>query len=68
MEGARIYTERFKIHPVRSREELVELFEGGGFSVEHFHSASVERRMGTRPSGPYAPGEGAFAYIILLRK
>ena len=68
VEGARIFTERLKIHPVRSREELVELFEGSGFSVEHFPSGSVERRMGTGPSGPYAPGEGAFAYIILLRK
>jgi SAM-dependent methyltransferase len=67
VEGARIYTERFKIHPVRSHQELVELFEGGGFSLEHFHSASVERRMGRQPSGPSAPGKAAYARIILLR-
>ncbi len=66
-EEARIYTERFKIHPVRSREELVELFEGGGFSVELFHSGSVGRRMSAQPSGPSAPGEAAYARIILSR-
>ncbi len=68
VEGARIYTERYKTRPVRSREELVELFEGGGFSVEHFHSGSVERRMGRQPSGPSAQGEATRVRIILLRK
>ncbi len=64
---AETYTERLRVHPVRSREELVNLFEDGGFTVEHFDSGGVAGRVDEPLSGPTAPGNADYARIVASR-
>ena len=61
---AQRYAERFRSHPVGSHEEIINLFEGGGFTIDHLDSGGVSGRIGDRLSGPTTPGKLEWAQII----
>jgi len=61
---AEAYAARVGAWPVRSREELAELFAHAGFRVEHLAVAMVEPSAGASLSGPTAPGGAAYAQVI----
>jgi hypothetical protein len=62
-----VYTERFCSYPVRSREEIVDLFTSGGFVIDCFDTADLDGGAGCRPSGPTAVGRADYAQIIASR-
>ena len=58
---ARLYAERSVHHPFRSREELVELFEGGGFTFDRLNVTELQAKFAaygqSRPSSRRTYGE-----------
>jgi SAM-dependent methyltransferase len=64
---AQTYAESKRTHPIKSREEIIELFEGGGFAIERFELGGVPGKFGKRPSGPTAPGDAEYARIVASR-
>lgn len=65
-ENARTYASRRRTWPVRSREEIVELFERHGFRVDRLTCAPV---LNTRAeaSGPGVLGGAEYAQIVATR-
>ncbi len=53
--------------PLRSLDEMRELFEGAGFAVERLDTAPVAGAHGG-VSGPTTPGNARYAHIVALRK
>ena len=61
------YAGHRKAFPLRSREEILGLFEGVGFRVDQLSLKSP--KAGARPavSGPTTPGAAEYAYIVARR-
>jgi len=53
--------------PVRSREEVQQLFEGSGFRVDELSDAPRTAVPGPRPDGPAVAGSGERVQIIATR-
>lgn len=64
---AEIYMNGQRPWPVRSREEIQQLFEGCGFSVDELSDAPHPAATGQQPDGPAVPGSGERVQIIATR-
>ena len=65
--AADIYVNRLRTWPVRSREEVQQLFERCGFRVDELSDAPRAAAAGERPEGPAVPGSGEQVRIIAPR-
>ncbi|OGA32140.1 MAG: hypothetical protein A3F75_12195 [Betaproteobacteria bacterium RIFCSPLOWO2_12_FULL_64_23] len=64
---ADIYMSRQRPWPVRSREEVQQLFEDCGFRVDELSDAPRAAAAGERPEGPAVPGSGERVQVIATR-
>jgi len=61
------YASRQGAYPIRSREELTELFARGGLAVEHLTSAPVAGIDRGKVTGPTTPGSAEYACVMARR-
>lgn len=61
------YAARRRVHPVRTVEEVRELFANAGFGPLRLHSAPVTIRAPSQASGPTIPTGGEYLHIIAQR-
>lgn len=66
--AADIYTNRLRTWPIRSREEIRQLFEACGFSVDEMSDVPPGAATGRQPDGPAVPGSGERVQIIATRR
>jgi SAM-dependent methyltransferase len=66
-QAAEIYIQGQRPWPVRSREEVQQLFEAGGFRVEELSDAPAAAAAGEQPDGPAVAGSGERVQIIATR-
>jgi len=66
-EEARVYAARQSAYPVKSQEEIRQLFEHAGFHVERLVCNPVSAGAGTAVSGPTTPGNAEYACIMARR-
>ncbi len=64
---ADLYTTHQIVHPVRSREEFVGLFEQSGFTVDHISWSPIVSGARSDVSGPGVPGTSEYGRIIAIR-
>ena len=64
---ADLYTTHQIVHPVRSREEFVGLFEQSGFIVDHISWSPIVSGARSDVSGPGVPGTSEYGRIIAIR-
>jgi SAM-dependent methyltransferase len=64
---ARIYAARQSAYPVKSQQEIRELFEHAGFHVERLVCKPVSGHASTAVSGPTTPGNAEYACIAARR-
>jgi SAM-dependent methyltransferase len=67
-QAAEIYASSRRAYPVRSLEEMQELFEHSGFEVEHLSCDIVTTATGRDLSGPTTPACADYARIVARRK
>lgn len=67
-EDARLYAERSKTFSIRTQEEVVALFEDGGFTLEHFELTETGSRLSTAKSGPGTAQKATYAEIVAIRR
>jgi SAM-dependent methyltransferase len=65
---AQTYASRSGWNPVRSKEEVVALFEAGGLAIERFELAPVKRDGGGDLRGPTLPGGAQYASLVAVRR
>jgi len=64
---ADLYTTHQIVHPVRSREEFVGLFEQSGFTVDHISWSPIASGARSDVGGPGVPGTSEYGRIIAIR-
>lgn len=64
---AEAYAARHRVHPVRSREEVTQMFEDGGLRVEALREIAVSKAVDSAVGGPTTL-EGARYACIIARK
>ena len=64
---ARLFAERARNYSVRSREELVELFEGGGFAFDRLDLTELRGYVHPRRSEPGTHRSATYAQIVASR-
>ena len=64
---AEIYVGGQQPWPVRSREEVTQLFENGGFRIDELSDAPHTAATGSSPGGPAVAGSGERVQIIATR-
>lgn len=62
------YLREKRSHPVRTREELADLFHGAGFELECFAELEASDPGRGRPSGPTMPGGASYMKVIARRR
>lgn len=67
-EQALIYASKQSAYPVKSREEIRNLFEQGGFDIEQLTCAPVKAGLDRSISGPTTPGSAEYACIVARRR
>jgi SAM-dependent methyltransferase len=65
---AEIYAGRRRAYPLRSREEIVQLFEPAGFRMDQLSFASPMAGAQAAVSGPTTPAGAQYAYIVAVRR
>lgn len=63
-EWARTYVECFRIRPMRSRQELTELFAGAGMEITLSNAGMLQEV----PGGPTTPGGADYAQFVATRR
>lgn len=66
--AAQVFAERFRSHPIRSREELARLFTDAGFELNTFAFHDIGQHTPGLVSGPSVPAQAEFAHIIATRR
>ena len=66
-QAAEIYMNGQRPWPVRTREEVQQLFETCGFRVDELSDAPVTTAAGQQPDGPAVPGSGVRVQVIATR-
>ncbi|HZM46142.1 MAG TPA: class I SAM-dependent methyltransferase [Burkholderiales bacterium] len=66
-ENARVYADRNSTWPLRSREEIVELFERASFRVDRLDCTPVASASSVGASGPTALGGAEYVQIVATR-
>jgi hypothetical protein len=64
---ARDYAAGFRTIPIRSTDEIVRLFEAGGFRIEYLAVGPVASLKAQGPSGPTMSGGAQYAQIVAVR-
>ena len=67
-EDARRYAERSKTFSIRTQEEVIGLFEEGGFTLERFDLTETGGKLSTGKSGPGTAQKATYAEIVALRR
>jgi hypothetical protein len=67
-EALTAYVARYRTHPVRSRQEVSDLFSTGGFTIDRLDPRDAGGRSGDAPSGPSAAGNAEYAHIVASRR
>ena len=66
--AAERYAARQRPYPVRSTEEIRELFEGGGFRIEHLSLAPISGEAQHAVRGPTVSAGAEYASVIARRR
>jgi len=64
---AEAYAARHRVHPVHSREEIRQMFEGGGLEIERLSELAVSKAVDSAVGGPTTL-EGARYACVIARK
>jgi len=67
-EAARQYAERSKTFSIRTEEEVVGLFEDGGFALERFDLIEAGGTLSSGRSGPGTAQTATYAEIVAVRR
>jgi SAM-dependent methyltransferase len=66
---AQAYAERYRSHPVRSREEIADLLEAGGFAIDHLEVVTHGGREGAEGvSGPSMAERAEYVRVVGRRR
>ena len=65
--AAEMYAHNMRTWPVRSQDEIVGLFERGGFSVDSSLASNVLGTQPNIPTGPTVPGNSLYLQLIATR-
>jgi SAM-dependent methyltransferase len=65
---AQAYAERYRSHPVRSADEIAELLDRGGFSVDRLEVTTNPGRPGGAVSGPSTAERADYARVLATRR
>lgn len=67
-EEARIYAERTKVYSFRTQEEIVDMFEAGGFEFERFDITETGGVFKAGNTGPMSNKNTKYAEIVAVRR
>jgi SAM-dependent methyltransferase len=62
------YARLQRVYPVRSAEEVRALFEDGGFRIDEFTCAPIERRAQNPIAAPTVPGDADYVRVVASRR
>jgi hypothetical protein len=62
------FAARMRVHPVRSLKEIADLFEQGGFGLDHLSSAPVAPDNRVQLTGPTVSRSAEYALVVASRK
>lgn len=65
--AARLYAERFRIHPVASEDALRALFADAGFRVDRLDVRAVPGKARAAAAGPTTPESARYAHVVATR-
>lgn len=66
--SAQVYAERSATHSLTSADEVVTLFEGGGFELERLDLVARRGNIGAQRSGPGTHQDATYAEIVAVRR
>lgn len=66
--AAETFAQRFHNFSIRSQEELVSLFAGGGFEIEQMQTKEIARETARGIDGPGAAQTAVYAELVAVRK
>jgi SAM-dependent methyltransferase len=66
--AAEIYAERIVTHSLTSRDELVALFESGGFQLDRLDIRAIGGSLDPGLTGPTTDKSGIYAEIVAVRE
>lgn len=64
---AEIYMSRRRTYAIRSREDVISLFEGAGFGLDSLSCGPIDAGVRHEVSGPTTPGNADYARIVARR-
>ncbi len=64
---AQVYAERFWGYPVKSQNELADLFTAGGFCLEQFSTLTLDTHRSAQNAGPTIPSHAEFVHVVASR-
>lgn len=67
-EDARQYAEKSRTYSIRTQQEIVALFEGGGFDFERLDLIETGGKFGAARSGPGTAQKATYAQIVAVRR
>lgn len=64
---AQVFTARFSSYPIRSQQELADLFTAGGFRLDQYHVHKSDLSVSHPCTGPSIPANAEFVHLVASR-